>query len=1163
MVLSLRMRSEWSFYNHVRSDLTKNPIFRCAQRGPNMPLRKQLTLPVVCRFPDVVMSPDRPAMLTALSHGAGPASPPASRVKPAELGAVASPVPLCHFCGKQGNLRCACCKKSTYCSAGCQASDWKRHKQMCVPVKMEGIKEKPNQIAASLSVLNSIPLGSKAVALEPPRVYLKDLHPIKINKGTDIQASVVEFYNPGRFFLLFQSPEFLDILQRISNQLQKIPSSRSSPPYVPRVGEVCTAQFSGDLIWYRCLVQKLAADQSTARMLYIDYGNEEDVPMDRIGPLPADLEPYHPCALECHVAGVELPEGNWSTECCSAMKRILADRVLTVRLVETLDNVHGQAVDIELPMGKCLSSFLIERGFLKRKDSSPTVQEICGMEDASLENFKRQSQGKDDNKWAQPPEPLLQAVGNSFSVVVTHFQSPDNMIVQKVENAGVIQELQVNLRQHCSQVSASQNFIPAPGTICCAQYSEDKQWYRAKVLAYSSEKRVCVGYIDFGNSEYVNIDCLRPINSSLLASPMQALPCCLAGIQPVGKSWPEKCLLVLQRRLSNRILLVRIEGAHEGKALVTMVDEDSDPQANVAEMLISAGFATPALVPVKANEVSQAEQPAPKPHPPLPVCKPLSWSSVELTTDGHPVALLSVFVNNPGEFFCRIDNPAVNQRMVELNAEVKQHCEAEAIAFEPKVGEPCCAMSPDDRVWYRAMVKSQSEDMVAVNFVDCGYNLEVERRNLRSIKSQLLRLPFQAVRCFLSGVEPVGSEWSKEAIFWFQKQVGGEKLSARVFSVSKRGYGVELECRGRSIAAGLVSSLLARCPGEILQKALPGSSPGGEQRASIRETEQSQIKPSEQMTVVKELPSGTAFPVDWKTVEMSITGPFKPYIAAVISPSLFYLLSLTKVDQQKLQEMMLELATFCNGNRATLSSCTDRRKLSPGAACCAQFTADNNWYRAVVVELCDDNEVSVIYADYGNTEKLSVSRILPIPEHLLQLPFTIARCALAGKEHFPAEWPPDMLQIFYSLLQDGILATVLSFDSFANILTITLPAEKGGVNLSALIKDALESSNVQSARSQSAATEAEQLEGSSALLPKLTPAVQKSLENTVEAPGPAVNLEQTSHNPQQIKTTPAELQRNSQTPACCCQSLETKIDRLEQMIARIEQMMELLVSSRE
>lgn len=57
------------------------------------------------------------------------------------------------------------------------------------------------------------------------------------------------------------------------------------------------------------------------------------------------------------------------------------------------------------------------------------------MTTASFENFKRLSTGKDDNIWAQPPQALSQAIGDSFYVVVTHLQSPSDIIVQKVENA--------------------------------------------------------------------------------------------------------------------------------------------------------------------------------------------------------------------------------------------------------------------------------------------------------------------------------------------------------------------------------------------------------------------------------------------------------------------------------------------------------------------------------------------------------------------------------------------------------------------------------------------------------------------------------------------------------------------------------------------------------
>lgn len=61
---------------------------------------------------------------------------------------------------------------------------------------------------------------------------------------------------------------------------------------------------------------------------------------------------------------------------------------------------------------------------------------LDAMLNASFENFKSLSYGKDDNKWAQPPEPIVQSIGDQFSVFLTHFQSPNDLIVQKVESAG-------------------------------------------------------------------------------------------------------------------------------------------------------------------------------------------------------------------------------------------------------------------------------------------------------------------------------------------------------------------------------------------------------------------------------------------------------------------------------------------------------------------------------------------------------------------------------------------------------------------------------------------------------------------------------------------------------------------------------------------------------
>lgn len=40
---------------------------------------------------------------------------------------------------------------------------------------------------------------------------------------------------------------------------------------------------------------------------------------------------------------------------------------------------------------------------------------------------------------------------------------------------GIIQELQKNLREHCTKTQASEKFRPAPGTVCCSLFSGEPQ----------------------------------------------------------------------------------------------------------------------------------------------------------------------------------------------------------------------------------------------------------------------------------------------------------------------------------------------------------------------------------------------------------------------------------------------------------------------------------------------------------------------------------------------------------------------------------------------------------------------------------------------------------------------------------------------------------------
>ncbi|XP_054878615.1 tudor domain-containing protein 1 [Poeciliopsis prolifica] len=1138
---------------------------------PNRPLRKPssspgLPSPNPPRFPSMsAAAPVRPA-------GNGPASFPASTVTGSTLPGLVPPalaMYFCNFCGQQGNFRCKRCKKMPYCSAVCQTEDWKEHRHICKPVDPEPAREQPKESLALPGTGNRENLAELKASESPSykKVYLKDLHASKITSGMDIQATVVEFCSPDRFFILPQVPEVLEALQIISTELQKTCSSSSGTAYVPCDGEVCTVQFSVDKNWYRGLVQTVAADKKTASILYIDFGNEEKVPIERIQPLPANIQHFCPCAMECRIAGVVPVVNKWSDECCITVRQMLTGKAVTVKLLEATEKEGVHAADIVLSMRMMLSSFLIKNGFGQKETTGvpPTEQDIIAMLSASFENYKRLSDGKDDNEWAQPPEPLTQAVGDQFFVVLTHFVSPSDLVVQKVENAELIRDLQLKLRDHCAQITTPQNFRPAPGTVCCAQFSEDKQWYRAKVLAYPSEERVCVTYLDFGNSEEVDLSQLLPITPALLTIPMQAILCALAGVHPVGENWSRDCILSLQCQLSNRLLRLKIHGEHEGKTLVSVVDEASDPQVDFAELLITTCYATPASNFASANlPAEETTAPAETSVPPA-VPEPLVWTSVELPSDGQTVTLFTSIVESPGRFYCRLANPTELKKFMELEAQLKQHCEGEASPYFPKVGEPCCVPFPGSGAWCRALVNGLSDDNVDVYLVDYGHSMTAKNSHLRSITPKLLTLPFQAVCCWLAGVDPVGSEWSSEALLWFQNLLDGEQLSTRVLSVTEQGYGLDVISRGQNIAAALIAEQMAKAIGE----------PVGEKREQVESTTTKENGGNEQVDSI-EVAGGTqtdvtsevvGFPVNWKTVELPLNESFQPYIAGVISPSLFYVLGPTQIDQKKLQEVMMEVAAYCSIYQSTLSPGMKSRP-SVGAACCAQFSGDKNWYRAVILDV-GENEVSVIYADYGNTEKVPSSQILPIPAHLLQLPFQIIRCTLAGGENFPEEWPEEVLQACRAELVNGVLAKVQSFSGSANALSLTLPAERDGVQLTSLVLEKLNAFNKSNPDTNQKLDDTPGVpDGPQS---KLVPEPQLELEHKpapVDATGSTKLPELTEDKSQQI-VSGAPVCENSvkkiidqmeplyqnhlngydhKVYGCCCQSLKKQISNLEEVM---------------
>ncbi|XP_018333811.1 staphylococcal nuclease domain-containing protein 1 [Agrilus planipennis] len=120
------------------------------------------------------------------------------------------------------------------------------------------------------------------------------------------EVLVTEVTNDGTIFVQsFQEGPKAEVLNaKIRQEFQVNPPLAGA--YNPKRGDICAAKYSVDNEWYRAKVEKLQG--TTASILYIDYGNRENVNVTRLASLPAAFTADKPFASEYSLACVTLPK---------------------------------------------------------------------------------------------------------------------------------------------------------------------------------------------------------------------------------------------------------------------------------------------------------------------------------------------------------------------------------------------------------------------------------------------------------------------------------------------------------------------------------------------------------------------------------------------------------------------------------------------------------------------------------------------------------------------------------------------------------------------------------------------------------------------------------------------------------------------------------------
>ncbi|XP_075922406.1 tudor domain-containing protein 1 isoform X4 [Petromyzon marinus] len=426
--------------------------------------------------------------------------------------------------------------------------------------------------------------------------------------GESFNVVVGDLVNPGLFYC--QRTEFAEELVKVMAMVACLGSEPEPPRVSPCVGQVVSAQYSGDNVWYRAMILDVPSED-TVKVCYMDFGNCESLKVSRLRAIPHALLKLPAQALRCCLSGVRPVCDAWSVESTGLLAGLVSGEILRARVVardahtSTLEVKLGPAEDPECDF----SELLVKHGVAA--PTSPAPDEISPP--PSTAHFASSPTFAGSMEFP---------VGAQFSVMVTDVQHPGHFYcIRLVDNEiQALQEVLVEVASYCDRTKPQPDFHPKPGQLCCARYSSNGSWYRARVLACVGEL-VRVEYPDFGNSEEVGVQDLRPLDGDghLLRCPFMAFRCSLAGghrhrtpasVLPVDSdSWSPESTEALLNLVSDRCLRATVMAPRCGDSVpVDLQDTPAAQQENssqaapdayrsVAHQLALVGLATLAVGP--------------------------------------------------------------------------------------------------------------------------------------------------------------------------------------------------------------------------------------------------------------------------------------------------------------------------------------------------------------------------------------------------------------------------------------------------------------------------------------------------------------------------------------------------------------------------------------
>ncbi|MEQ2300733.1 hypothetical protein AMECASPLE_028872 [Ameca splendens] len=170
---------------------------------------------------------------------------------------------------------------------------------------------------------------------------------------------------PTFFWCQFANTEDLC---KVSQLAQEAGEAQQDVTFPQRIGpgSHCLALFPDDKLWYRALI--VQKGDKTLHVLFVDYGNESDIDIQDIRPLPQNLLEQAPQAFLCRLFGFDESKGSWDDQAYDFFYNLLIEKPLKLQVfsVESHSEVPVPQYSVEIKCkGVSINASLLQHWKLK------------------------------------------------------------------------------------------------------------------------------------------------------------------------------------------------------------------------------------------------------------------------------------------------------------------------------------------------------------------------------------------------------------------------------------------------------------------------------------------------------------------------------------------------------------------------------------------------------------------------------------------------------------------------------------------------------------------------------------------------------------------------------------------------------------------------------